>query len=83
MRSLLLLLTVTAHAATVYAQVPTAQSEPLMHAETAFSLVVHLPYSETAPLFGPEGERAWGGNIGTPSSFTRSPQAMSRALSSP
>ena len=66
MRSLVLLLTVTAHAATVYAQVPTAQSEPLMHAETAFSLVVHLPYSETAPLFGPEGERAWAGKHWNP-----------------
>jgi hypothetical protein len=33
----------------------------LMHTETAFSLVVHLPYAETDPLFGPEGERAWAG----------------------
>jgi hypothetical protein len=32
-----------------------------MHTETAFDLVVHASYSETAPLFGPEGERAWTG----------------------
>jgi hypothetical protein len=32
-----------------------------MHTETAFSLVVHLPYAEAAPLFGSEGERAWAG----------------------
>jgi hypothetical protein len=66
MRSLLLLLTVAAHAAAVYAQVPTARSESRMHTETAFSLVVHLPYSETAPLFGPEGERAWAGKHWNP-----------------
>jgi hypothetical protein len=28
---------------------------------TRFKLVVPLPYGETAPLFGPEGERVWVG----------------------
>ena len=27
----------------------------------AFEFVVHLSYADTAPLFGPEGERAWAG----------------------
>jgi hypothetical protein len=38
-----------------------APSSSLTHTETAFSLVVHLPYVQTAPLFGPEGERVWAG----------------------
>jgi hypothetical protein len=40
------------------------QSTPatqLDHTQTAFDIVVHLPYAEAAPLFGPEGERPWAG----------------------
>ena len=40
------------------AQSPSPQ---LRRTHTAFDLVVHLPYAEAAPLFGPEGERAWAG----------------------
>ncbi len=29
------------------------------HVRSSFSLVVHAPYRETAPLFGPNGERGW------------------------
>lgn len=36
-------------------------SSPLLRTQTDFDLVVHLPYGETAPLFGPEGERPWAG----------------------
>jgi hypothetical protein len=36
-------------------------SEPLMHTTTSFEVMVHLPLAETAPLFGPEGERPWAG----------------------
>lgn len=35
--------------------------ETHMHLQTTFSLIVHAPYIETAPLFGPNGERAWAG----------------------
>ncbi len=30
-----------------------------VHVSNSFSLTVHAPYGETAPLFGPNGERAW------------------------
>jgi hypothetical protein len=40
--------------------VPTAQ-EPCMHVETSFDLVLPASYAVVAPLFGPEGERAWAG----------------------
>lgn len=33
----------------------------LLHTQTAFDIVVRLPYAEAAPLFGPEGERPWAG----------------------
>lgn len=61
MKSFLLLLIVAAQVATGQSQAPTAPTEMLMHTETAFSLVLRLPYAETAPLFGPEGERPWAG----------------------
>jgi hypothetical protein len=38
-----------------------APPQPLLHIRTRFDLVVHAPYSVTAPLFGPNGERAWAG----------------------
>ena len=41
-------------------------AEPLMHTETSFDLTVHASLSETAPLFGPEGERAWAGKHWNP-----------------
>jgi len=61
MKSLLLLRMIATQATAGHSQTPTTPAETLMHTETAFSLVVHLPYAETAPLFGPEGERAWAG----------------------
>lgn len=33
----------------------------LFRMQTAFDLTLHVPYAEAAPLFGPEGERAWAG----------------------
>jgi hypothetical protein len=45
-------------------QVPAAQ--PLLHVTIAFDLTVHASYARTAPLFGPEGERAWAGNHWNP-----------------
>jgi hypothetical protein len=35
--------------------------EERMHVRTSFDLNVAASYAETAPLFGPEGERAWAG----------------------
>lgn len=40
---------------------PQSAPAPLFHVQTTFDLVVHLPYEKAAPLFGPEGERAWAG----------------------
>lgn len=36
-------------------------SPPLAHVRNAFDLIVPAPYSIAAPLFGPNGERAWAG----------------------
>ena len=37
------------------------QAPQLLRTQTAFDIIVHLPYAEAAPLFGPEGERPWAG----------------------
>ena len=34
---------------------------PLAHAQSEFTFTVQAPMAEAFPLFGPEGERAWGG----------------------
>jgi hypothetical protein len=36
-------------------------SGPVEHVRNEFEFTVHAPYSVTAPLFGPEGERGWAG----------------------
>jgi hypothetical protein len=38
----------------------------LLRTQTAFDFTVKLPYAEAAPLFGPEGERAWAGKHWNP-----------------
>ncbi len=38
-----------------------AAAPQLLRTQTAFDIVVHLPYAEAALLFGPEGERPWAG----------------------
>jgi hypothetical protein len=50
----------TALGASALAQSP-APAPQLMRTQTAFDIVVRLPYAEAAPLFGPEGERLWAG----------------------
>jgi len=45
---------------------PAAPASQLLRTQTAFDIVVHLPYSEAAPLFGPEGERPWAGKHWNP-----------------
>jgi len=48
------------------AQAPAAAPTPLLHVSTSFDLVVHASYARTAPLFGPEAERAWAGKHWNP-----------------
>jgi hypothetical protein len=36
-----------------------ASSGPVAHVRNEFEFTVHAPYQVAAPLFGPEGERAW------------------------
>ena len=50
-----------------------AASEPLAHVRNEFEFTVHAPYAVTAPLFGPEGERAWGGEHWDPHFFYPQP----------
>lgn len=38
-----------------------ASSDPVLHVRNDFEFTVHAPYQVVAPLFGPEGERAWSG----------------------
>ena len=38
----------------------------LLRTQTAFDVTIRLPYSEAAPLFGPEGERVWAGKHWNP-----------------
>jgi len=47
------------------------QGEPTLpshciRTRTSFDLILQLPYAEAAPLFGPEGERAWAGKHWNP-----------------
>ncbi len=41
-------------------------AKPCLRIHTSFDLVVHAPYAATAPLFGPNGERAWAGEHWNP-----------------
>lgn len=62
MKSLIILIAAAGLAAPCVAQAPSAHQEACAHILTSFELSVHAPYLETAPLFGPEGERAWAGD---------------------
>ena len=54
-------------AATALSASALAQTTPqILRTQTAFELTVPLPYAETAPLFGPEGERVWAGKHWNP-----------------
>jgi hypothetical protein len=48
-------------AAPAYCESVPAPPEPCLHILTSFKFAVHAPYVLTAPLFGPNGERAWAG----------------------
>lgn len=51
--------------ASALAQSPVASTQPL-RTQTSFDLTVRLSYAQAAPLFGPEGERAWAGKHWNP-----------------
>ena len=46
---------------------------PLVRVSNSFTLTVRASYSITAPLFGPEGERAWAGEKWNPRFFYPQP----------
>jgi hypothetical protein len=46
-------------AAVLYHHHRTASGASLVHVRNAFEFTVQAPYQVVAPLFGPEGERAW------------------------
>lgn len=62
MKSVLTLIAAAGLAAPCAAQAPLEPQETCAHILTSFELTMHAPYSETASLFGPEGERAWAGD---------------------
>lgn len=66
MKGIVMLMAVAGLAAPAMAQTAPAAPEQLQHTQTSFDLMVHAPLSVTAPLFGPEGERAWAGKHWNP-----------------
>ena len=75
MKIMFVLFSIAASAIPALAQTPPAPSEGLLHVSTSFDLVVHAPYEKTAPLFGPEGERAWAGKHWNPAFIHPQPAA--------
>lgn len=49
----------------LHLQNPSSSGAP-MHFVNSFDVDVRLPYAQAAPLFGPEGERAWAGDDWNP-----------------
>jgi hypothetical protein len=72
MKAIFVLFGIAASAFPALAQAPPAT---LLHTSTSFDLVVHAPYEKTAPLFGPEGERAWAGKHWSPEFIHPQPAA--------
>jgi hypothetical protein len=64
MTALHTLVAVAAISLPVLAQAP--RQQPLLHLNTSFDFLVHAPLAKAAPLFGPEGERAWAGKQWNP-----------------
>jgi hypothetical protein len=74
MKLIALIVGVAGMAMPALAQTPAA-GPPLLHLSTTFDLVVHASYARTAPLFGPQGERAWGGKHWNPEFIHPQPAA--------
>jgi hypothetical protein len=66
MKSILTLVAAAGLVAPGLAQSAPTATEPCLHMQTSFDLLVRLPLAETAPLFGPNGERAWAGKHWNP-----------------
>jgi hypothetical protein len=62
-------------AAPAFSQTLPAPPETCLHIQTKFDLLVHAPYAVAAPLFGPEGERAWAGKSWDPQFIHPQPAA--------
>ncbi len=63
----LAVLTITAATALLYClHHRSGASGPPYHVRTEFEFTVHAPYSIAAPLFGPEGEKAWASDSWNP-----------------
>jgi hypothetical protein len=61
MKQTALIMAAAGFAMSAAGQTAAPAQQPLARAETSFDFVVHASYAEAAPLFGPEGERAWAG----------------------
>lgn len=66
MKTLSLIAGIAGIALPAIVQAPVPAHAPLLHVSTSFDLVVHASYAKTAPLFGPDGERAWAGKHWNP-----------------
>ncbi len=75
MKALFLLVGIAASALPALAQTSTTPPQALVHVSTGFDLIVHASYEKTAPLFGPEGERAWAGKHWNPEFIHPQPAA--------
>lgn len=75
MRAVHLLMGIVGMALPALAQTAAAPPEALLHVSTSFDLTVHASYAKTAPLFGPEGERAWAGKHWNPEFLHPQPAA--------
>ena len=72
MKSAIALSAVAAVAATAAGQSASSANQ-LLRTQTAFDIMVNLPYAEAAPLFGPEGERVWAGKHWDPKFLSPQP----------
>jgi hypothetical protein len=66
MKIMLPAVAIAALAAPLLSQSAPATQENCIRTQTSFDLLVHAPYAVTAPLFGPNGERAWAGKHWNP-----------------
>jgi len=75
MKNILPLIAVAGLAAPAFSQSVSASPEPFLHLRASFDLVVHLPYPQAAPLFGPDEERVWAGEDWNPQFIYPQPAA--------
>jgi hypothetical protein len=75
MKAMFVLFSIAASAFSALAQSSSGSPQGLLHLSTSFDLVVHASCAQTAPLFGPEGERAWAGKHWNPEFLHPQPAA--------